>query len=168
MILETERLILSELTPADAPFMYELLTMPNWIKFIGDRGIRNIEDARNYLTNRIIPTYKDLGFGFYKVELKSDGTTIGTCGIVKRPTLDDVDIGFGFLDRFTGKGYAYEAAKATLNYAIDTLNIPRIIAITDPNNIRSKKLLEKIGLKYVGQIEEEEYGVSILYANYPN
>ena len=85
--------------------------------------------------------------------------------IDKKATLDDVDIGFGFLDRFTGKGYAYEAAKATLDYAINTLNIPKIVAITDASNVRSKKLLEKIGLKYVQQIEEEEYGISILYAN---
>ncbi len=164
MILETERLILSEFTEADAPFMYDLLTMPNWIKFIGDRGIENVEDARKYLVTRLIPSYKAFGFGFYKVELKSDDTTIGMCGIVKRPTLDDVDIGFGFLDQYTGKSYAYEAAKATLDYALHTLNISKIIATTAPENVRSQRLLEKIGLKYVGEIDQKEYGISALYS----
>lgn len=166
IVIQTERLYLSELTTkdSDAAFMQELTNMAEWFQFIGDRNIHNLEDAKAYIKNRVMPSYKDFGFGFYKVCLKTDGTPIGTCGIVKRPTLENVDIGYGFLTRHTGKGYAYEAAKATLDYAMNDLNIKKIVAITSPNNDKSKRLLEKLGLKLVDEIKESEYGVSLLFS----
>lgn len=161
-ILTTERLVLSEMTAADAPFMYQLLTMPSWLKYIGDRGIKNEADAKAYLENKIIPTYKNLGFGFYKVALRSDNTTLGICGIVKRDGLENIDIGYGFLEAHTGKGYALEATKAMLEYAITALNIKKIVAIVDPMNNKSIRLLEKIGLKYVKTLENEVFNPPVL------
>ena len=146
--IETERLILTEFSEIDAPFMYQLLTMPSWLKYIGDRGIRNEVDARNYILDKLIPSYKEFGFGFYKVTLKSTNTTIGLCGIVKRPTLEHVDVGFGFLEEYGKKGYAYEAAAATMKYAQENLNISPIVAITVPYNTNSIRLLQKIGLSF--------------------
>ena len=156
IILETERLYLSELTisDADAAFMHELVNMPEWIQFIGDRNIKTLADSKDYIQNRIMTSYQSHGFGFYKVSLKTDDTAIGISGIVKRPTLDNVDIGYGFLTRYTGKGYAYEAAKATLDYAMNDLKIKKIVAITSEDNQKSQRLLEKLGLKLIERITE--------------
>jgi ribosomal-protein-alanine N-acetyltransferase len=166
IVLQTERLYLSELTTSDsdAAFMQELTNMTEWIQFIGDRNIKNLEDSKAYIKNRVMPSYEEFGFGFYKVSLKTDDTPLGICGIVKRPTLENVDIGYGFLTRYTRKGYAYEASKATLDYAMNDLNIKKIIAITSPKNDKSKRLLEKLGLKLVDKITESEYGVSLLFS----
>lgn len=145
-ILETERLILRPFTTDDAPFVYELVNEPAWIRFIGDRGVRSLQDARTYLTNGPIAMYARLGFGLYMVELKQDHTPLGMCGVLKRDGLDDADIGFAFLPRYGGKGYAYEAAAATLAYAKDTLGFKRVLAITSLDNERSIKLLQKLGM----------------------
>jgi RimJ/RimL family protein N-acetyltransferase len=166
IVLQTERLYLSELTTSDsdAAFMQELTNMTEWIQFIGDRNIKNLEDSKAYIKNRVMTSYEEFGFGFYKVSLKTDDTPIGICGIVKRSTLENVDIGYGFLTKYTRKGYAYEASKATLDYAMNDLNIKKIVAITSPNNDKSKRLLEKLGLKLVDTITESEYGVSLLFS----
>ena len=166
IVLGTERLYLTELTTSDsdAAFMLELTNMAEWIQFIGDRNIRNLGDSKAYIKSRIQASYKEFGFGFYKVCLKTNGTPIGICGIVKRPTLQNVDIGYGFLTRYTGKGYAYEASKATLDYAMNDLKIKKIVAITSENNQKSQRLLEKLGLNQIDKIEETEYGVSLLFS----
>ncbi len=148
MIIETERLILCQLTPSDAEFIYELLNTPTWIKYIGDRGIKNIEDAQNYIINGPAKSYQDDGFGLWLTKLKTDETPIGICGLLKRETLEDIDIGFAFLPEYTGQGYAFEAASATLNYGYTNLNLKRIVAITIKENLHSIKLLEKIGLRF--------------------
>lgn len=154
MIIETERLILAEFSEEDAPFIYRLLTMPSWLKYIGDRGIKNENDAKNYIVGKLMPSYNEFGFGFYKVTLKSTNETIGLCGIVKRPTLEHVDVGFGFLEEFGKKGYAYEAAAATMKYAQEDLKISPIVAITVPYNTNSIRLLEKIGLSFKETLTE--------------
>jgi [ribosomal protein S5]-alanine N-acetyltransferase len=148
VIIETERLTLTQLTEQDAPFMYDLLTMPSWLKYIGDRGIKHLEDAKQYIVHKIMPSYQEFGFGFYKVTLKSTNESIGICGIVKRPTLEHIDIGFGFLEAFGKQGYAYEAASATMKYAQEDLKLSPIVAITVPYNTNSIRLLEKIGLHF--------------------
>ncbi len=146
--LETERLTLKEFTVADTKFIIELLNSPGWIEFIGDRNVHTTEQATSYLLNGPIKSYSVNGFGLSMVETKEEKVPIGMCGIIKRPGLDDPDIGFAFLPGYHGKGYAYEMAKATLAYAIDELKLPRISAITIPTNKTSIKLLEKIGLKF--------------------
>lgn len=148
-VLETQRLILRRLTLEDAPFMLELATEPAWLRYIGDRGIHDLVGARTYLERGPLELYRRLGFGLYRVELKSDGTPIGICGLIKRDSLEDVDLGFAFLSRHHSRGYAHESAVATLEHGRRDLGLKRIVAITDPENIRSIRLLERIGFRYV-------------------
>lgn len=152
IVLETERLILRHQTVEDAAFILELLNDPSWIRYIGDRGVRTLDDARNNIVNGALAMYARLGFGFYLTELKEEGTPIGICGLVKRDFLEDADIGFAFLPRFWGKGYAFEAASAVMGYAQSVLGFKRIVAITTEDNHASAKLLEKLGLHFEGMI----------------
>ena len=148
ILIETERLYLRKLTLEDAPFMLELLNTPPWLQFIGDRNVHSIEDAENYLKNGSLKSYQENGFGFYAVIEKTSGKTIGMCGLIKRDSLPDIDIGFAFLPHLISKGFGYEAAFATLKYARDTLQIKRIIAIVNPDNEKSIGLIKKIGLHF--------------------
>ena len=146
--IETTRTILRELTADDAEFMLDLLNQPSFIKYIGDRNVRNVEQARDYIETRFIASYKKFGFGLYLVELKEDNTPIGINGFVKRDSLPDADIGFAFLPQFCGQGYAVESAQAVMTYGKDILGLKRVLAITSQDNESSGKLLEKIGLKF--------------------
>ncbi len=160
VILETERLRLREITPADAPFLLELLNTPDWLANIGDRKVRNLDDARKYAIYRLFLAYRRFGFGFYVMERKSDKALIGNCGLIKRDYLDDVDIGYAILPQFYGNGYAVEAATAVLDFAKQKLKLPRIAAITIESNKPSQRVLEKIGLRFERMItvtgDEEE------------
>ncbi|NEM97224.1 GNAT family N-acetyltransferase [Pontibacter burrus] len=147
-ILQTERLNLRELTLQDAAFIVELLNSPGWLKYIGDRNIRTRAEAELYLQSGPIKSYRVNGYGLWLVKTKSEGKAIGLCGIIKRDILDHPDIGFAFLPEANGKGYAHEAAAATLAYAQTQLRLPTIEAITLPENDRSIRLLLKIGLNY--------------------
>lgn len=147
-ILETDRLILRRLTLEDAEFVLGLLNEPSWLHFIGDKGVRTLEDARAYILKGPVEMYSRLGFGLYLVELKEEGLSIGMCGLLKRDSLNDVDIGFAFLPAYWGKGYAYEAAAAVMEYSGAVLGLSRVVAITSPDNNRSAKLLEKLGLRF--------------------
>ena len=146
--LETERLTLRELTTDDAEFSLRLLNEPSFLRFIGDKGVRNLQDARQYILNGPIASYNQNGFGLYLVVLKSMNTSIGMCGLIKRETLTDVDIGFAFLPEFWNKGYALESATAVFSYGKDVLKLPRIVAITNKDNVTSGKLLERLGLHF--------------------
>ena len=147
-ILETERLSLRPLSALDAQFILQLLNEPSWLHFIGDRGVRSLEDARSYIQNGPVAMYARLGFGLLVAELKESGEPAGLCGLIKRDFLDDVDIGYGFLPEYWGKGYAYEAAGAVMAYATETLGLKRVLAITSLDNDRSGRLLEKLGFEY--------------------
>jgi RimJ/RimL family protein N-acetyltransferase len=146
-VLETERLTLRRLTVDDAEFMLGALNEPSFLQFIGDRGVRTVEDAYAYLLKGPIDMYESHGFGLFLVSLK-DGTPIGSCGLIKRDTLPDVDIGFAFRPPFWGKGFAFEAASAVLAYGQNEIDLRRIVAITAPDNQSSIRLLERIGLKF--------------------
>lgn len=146
-ILQTQRLVLRQLTPGDAPFIFELVNDPDWLRNIGDKGVRNLDDARGYILKGPVDMYARLGFGLWCVELKDSGTRIGMCGLIKRDSLEDVDIGFAFLPAFRALGYAREAAQATLAHARDALGMRRLVAIVSPHNADSAKLLEKIGFR---------------------
>jgi RimJ/RimL family protein N-acetyltransferase len=148
LITQTPRLLLRELTTEDAPFIFKLVNEPSWLQFIGDKGVRTIEDAVQYILNGPVKSYTANGFGLWLVELKEESIPIGMCGLIKRPTLEGVDIGFAYLPAYSGPGYAYEAATATLEYAKHTLALKHILAITNPDNSRSIKLLEKLGLQF--------------------
>ncbi len=158
--IETERLQLTELLEADAAFMLELLNSPAWLKYIGDRGVKTLDDAAQYILNRIIPSYRKNGFGFYLVKLKENGVAIGICGLVKRDGLEHIDIGFAFLSGYDGKGYGYESASAVMQYAREVLKLGTIVAITTKDNVPSINLLKKIGLHFKEMVslpgDEEE------------
>ncbi len=147
-VIETDRLILRRLSTDDAEFILELLNEPSFLRFIGDKGVRTLEDARNYILNGPVDMYNRLGFGLYLTELKEDGVPIGICGLIKRDSLEDVDIGFAFLPKFWAKGYAYEAASAVMAYGKNVLGFKRIVAITSPDNDASGRLLEKLGMRF--------------------
>ncbi len=146
--LETDRLILRELTLEDAAFILELVNDPAWLRFIGDKGVRTIIDAQAYILAGPMAMYRRLGFGLWLVELKPDNLPIGICGLIKRDTLDHVDIGFAFLPAYRGRGYAGEAAAACLAYGHGTLGLDRIVATTALGNDASGRLLERIGLRF--------------------
>lgn len=146
-VIQTPRVDLRELTPDDAGYILELLNEPAFIRFIGDKGVRNLSDARDYLRQGPIESYQRNGFGLYAACLR-DGTPIGMCGLVRREGLDDPDVGFAFLSRYWSKGYAVESAGAVLAYAVEALRLPRIVAITSPDNWSSIAVLEKIGFKF--------------------
>ena len=156
-ILETERLILREIVESDAEFIFALLNQPSFIKYIGDRNVRTIEQSREFIENRYRQSYREHGFGLYAVELKSEipnpKSQIGICGFVKRDSLPDADIGFAFLPQFCGKGYALESANAVMKYGRDVLGLARVLAITSQDNESSGRLLEKIGFKFESLIK---------------
>jgi RimJ/RimL family protein N-acetyltransferase len=147
-VIETERLALRRATLADAPFLLRLWNDPTYYAFIGDRGIRTLEQAEAAIQDRLLASYARNGFGLYLVTLKATGELLGMAGLIRRPGLDDVDVGYAFLPPYWGQGYAYEAAAAALAYGRDTLQLPRVVAIVDPGNARSIHVLEKLGLRY--------------------
>lgn len=147
-ILETERLILRHVLPEDAEFILDILNQPSFIQYIGDRGVRDAQGARDYIETRFTKSYRDHGFGMFLVELKDGGAPLGICGLISRDTLPAPDIGFAFLPQNWSQGYAREAAEASLKHAKDVLGIKRVLAITTKDNDSSGKLLERIGLKF--------------------
>jgi RimJ/RimL family protein N-acetyltransferase len=160
-VLETDRLVLRRMSVDDAEFELRLLNEPSFLRFIGDRGVRTLEDARAYILKGPVDMYDRLGFGLYLAELKEEGVPIGICGLVKRDFLADVDIGFAFLPEFWGQGYASEAASAVMEYAKGALGLKRIVAITNPENHSSIRLLEKLGLKFDRMIRATADGPEI-------
>jgi RimJ/RimL family protein N-acetyltransferase len=164
-ILETERLRLREFTVDDTKFIIELLNSPGWIEFIGDRNVSTEDEAACYLQNGPLKSYKQNGFGLSMVETKNDQAAIGMCGIIKRDNMENPDIGFAFLPRFYGKGYAFEIASATLSYAIHELGIAKVAAITLRGNLRSIRILEKIGFKFIKTIKSDKNEEMLLYSN---
>ncbi|HEX9960029.1 MAG TPA: GNAT family N-acetyltransferase [Pyrinomonadaceae bacterium] len=140
-------------TETDAEFIFELVNEPGWIQNIGDRGVRTIDDARQFIADRLAASYDRFGFGLYLVELKESGASAGISGLVRRDSLADADIGFAFLERFQSKGYAFESAAAVLDYAQSTLGLKRILGIVSPHNRGSIKLLEKLNLRFERMIK---------------
>ena len=146
--LETTRLNLRHLSTDDASFILELLNDPSFIQNIGDRGVRTLADAEAYLLKGPVASYEKNGFGLDLVILKETSESIGICGLIKRDTLEDVDIGYALLPKFWSKGYAVEAALAVMEYGQKVMGLKRIVAITVPENKGSVRVLEKIGLKF--------------------
>ena len=144
-VLETERMSLRRLVSADAPFILALLNDPDWIRYIGDRGVRSVEAARDYLEARMLSQYEKHGFGLWMVESRASSEPMGICGLVKRDTLPEVDLGFAFMPEYRGLGYAYESALAVRGHATGALGIRKLLAITSPANTASARLLERLG-----------------------
>jgi RimJ/RimL family protein N-acetyltransferase len=149
--LRTERLTLTPPTVEDAPFVLELLNDPGWIRNIGDRNVRSLEAARDYIAERFAKS-------LWLVVRNQAGEAVGMCGIVKgREGLAHPDIGYAYLARHSGKGYATEAARVVLKHAQEALGLQTILAITTPDNTASQRVLEKIGLRYVQMINLPGY-----------
>jgi len=163
-ILETERLILRELSIDDAEFILTLLNTPGWLEYIGDKNVRTLEDAKSYLEKGPIKSYKENGFGLWLTSLKNNSTPIGMCGLVNRESLKDIDIGFALLPEYSKLGYGYEIAYATINYANHVLRIDKVVAITDSNNLPSIKLLNKIGLQFEKTLNLSENDKVLLFS----
>jgi len=168
VVVETPRLILRRLLLDDAGFVLRLLNEPSFLEFIGDKGVRTLADARNYLLTGPIASYEAFGYGLYLTKLKHDDTPIGMCGLVRREALEDADIGFAFLPEFWSKGYAIESATAVLEHARNTLGLTRVVGIAKPDNRASIRLLEKLGMRLEGRVrvmpegpEDVLYGVAL-------
>ena len=148
LVIETHRLLLRPFTLDDAPFVLTLLNEPSFLHFIGDKKVRNLEDARQYILTGPITSYRQNNFGLLLVELKDTPTPIGMCGLLKREDLPDPDIGFAFLPDYWRQGFAFEAATAVMKDAHESLNLTQILAIVNPDNDASIKLLERLGLRF--------------------
>lgn len=162
MILETERLRLRPFTADDAPFIVALLNSPGWLRFIGDRGVRTEADARGYIERGPQASYAQHGFGLSCVERRRDGVAVGMCGLLKRDSLPDVEIGFAFLPEHCGLGYAVEIGRATLEDGRQRVGLARVAAITQPDNAASRHVLEKLGLAF-GRMVTMPSGETLCY-----
>jgi RimJ/RimL family protein N-acetyltransferase len=152
-IIETERLFLRPSDDSDAAFFLALLNTPKWLKNIGDRKVRTMEDALEYVDQRVKPQWAKLGYGNYTVVRKSDDVKLGSCGLYDREGVDGIDIGFALFPEYEKQGYAYECTSALKERAINEFGIKKLSAITIRENIASQKLLEKLGLRFVREIE---------------
>lgn len=151
-LVDTTRLTLRHVEIDDAAFYLRLVNEPSWLQFIGDKGVRTLADARQSILNGPVSMQQRLGFSLYLAALKGSGVPIGLCGLVKRDSLPDIDIGFAFLPEYWGMGYAHEAASAVMDYAAERIGAPRLLAIVAVDNIRSIRLIERLGLTFEGYL----------------
>ena len=161
-VMSTDRLLINRITLDDAGFILKLMNDKDWIKNIGDRGIRTIKEAEEYIKTRFLKTYNEVGFGFYGLILKNTQQIIGIAGLVDRDGIDHVDIGYGMLPEFRGKGYAFEATKAIYDYGYKDLKLDKIVAIVNPDNPGSIKLLSKLGLEFEKMIRLPDEEIEIM------
>jgi [ribosomal protein S5]-alanine N-acetyltransferase len=156
VIRETARLQITRLAADDAPFILDLLNDPDFLRYIGDRGVRTLDDAVAYITNGPVASYARHGFGLYLVSLTDSSRPIGIAGVLRRESLDDPDIGFAFLPAFRGQGYAIEAARGVMHHAKHDLGLGRIVAIVSPANEASRRLLGGLGFRLEGRVRLAE------------
>lgn len=161
---ETERLLIRPTLEQDAELIYQLMNTPKFIKYVGDREINSIEDAKKYIQVKILPQLHTLGYSSYSLITKVGSEKIGICGLYNRDGMDGIDIGFGLLPKHEGLGYAYEASHRVMKAAFEEFGIKELKAITSKENISSQRLLEKLGLEIEGitKLPNEDHEV-ILY-----
>lgn len=147
--LETPRLRLRCFEESDASFVLRLLNEPSFHEFIGDRGVHSLDDARRYLREGPMASYRDHGHGLMRLSRRVDDEPIGMCGLVRRSTLPAPDIGFALLPEYWGVGYVTEAAAASIEHAHRTLGLQDVLGITATHNHRSMRVLEKLGLAFI-------------------
>ena len=162
-VLETSRLKLREVVPADAGFLLALLNDPSWLENIGDRGVRSLADAERYITSNIRAHHQTHGYGMYALQLRSNALPIGMCGLVRRDFLPAPDLGVALLPDWAGQGYAAEAARAVMLHAAGALAVRQLLAIVRPGNERSVRLLERLGFRHQGPCPTPEGEVLELY-----
>lgn len=147
-VIKTARTTLRHLCVQDAGYILELLNEPSFLRYVGDRGVRTLDDAREYIRSGPVASYAEHGFGLYLVVSDRDAVPMGICGLLKRESLDDVDIGFALSPAYWSQGYGFETAAAVLEYGRQQLGHERIVAVTSPDNAASIRLLEKLGMRY--------------------
>lgn len=151
-LIETPRTVLRDMTADDAPFILDLLNQPTFLRYIGDRQVRTMHDSVQFIETRYRQSYRDHGYGLYIVQLRDTSQPIGMCGFVKRAGLPCADMGFAFLPAFEGHGYASESAIAALQFGRDTLGLGDLLAIAQPDNVRSHRLLQRLGFASTGEL----------------
>lgn len=166
MHIESDRLVIQKISTEDAPFFFKLFNSEGWIKNIGNKNIKDLEAVKKHIEDKYLVQYNKYPFGACTVRLK-DGTTIGTCGIYVRPYLDIPDVGFAFLEEYTGNGYAYESSKALMDFVKSTYGIRQFSGITVPENKASIRLLEKLGLKAIKEITAPNDQTPLIYFESP-
>ncbi len=155
-MIETKRLTLRPLTVDDASFYLRLVNEPSFVQNIGDKGVRDLEGARAALLAGPIAMQAELGYSLWLVSRKEDGVPIGMCGLIKRDTLPDTDIGYAYLPAYWGQGYAWEAASAAMAFGRDVIGLPRLLGIVSPGNTASSELLKKLGMHYVERLDSDK------------
>ena len=155
LAIETSRLTLRWLDVTDADFIYQLVNDPQWLRFIGDKQVADLDGARRYIEDGPRAMYRQFGFGLNRVASKDSDTPIGICGLLQRDSLLQPDLGFAFLPEYRGQGYAREAADAILQHAYLILRQTQVAAIVNPDNLSSIKLLDKLGFRLDKQIQIE-------------
>jgi RimJ/RimL family protein N-acetyltransferase len=145
-VLETGRLVLREFGAGDAAFIVRLLNDPGWLRFIGDRQVRDEAAAVEWIERRLVPAYREHGFGLWAVQRRADGALAGMCGLVRRDGLPEIDLGYALLPQFRGQGLVREAGAACLEHAARALGRRRVLAITDPGNAASIRVLVGLGM----------------------
>lgn len=148
LIAETARLRIRELTADDAEFILGLVNQPSFLENIGDKGVRTLEDAKEFIVEGPWAMHRDRGFGQFMVELKDGGASIGVCGILYRDRLEVSDVGGAFLPEYQRCGYGYEAVRAVMEYGRGRLGLERIVGLTSDKNIASIRLLKKLGMSF--------------------
>lgn len=149
----TDRLAFAALAADDAAFLVELLNDPDFLRHIGDRGVRDEASARDYLAKGPWASYAAHGFGLWRIGPRDGGPAWGLCGLLQRPDLPAPDVGYALLPAARGRGLAREAVAATLAHAFGPLALPRVLAIVSPGNVASVRLLEGLGLARTGDHE---------------
>ncbi|MEP7016156.1 MAG: GNAT family N-acetyltransferase [Verrucomicrobiota bacterium] len=152
--IETKRLILRPVdAERDAAFVLQMLNEPDYIANVADRGVRTLVAAKDYIREKFLPGHERYGVGYCVAELKSSGKPVGSCGLMKRDTMEDFDIGYSTLIQHAGNGYAFEAASALMDYGRTEMGLKRIIGFTSPTNAKSGHLLEKLGLRFERMVQ---------------
>ena len=150
--IESPRLVLRPLNEGDAAFIVALLNQPSFVQYIGDRGVRTLEDAQRYIADGPAHSYSQHGFGLMVAQSKDNATPMGMCGLVMRDYLPDPDIGFALLPEYRSQGFALEAAGAVLRHAFDQLGLKRVVAIVQRDNAASIRVLERLGMRAAGTV----------------
>ena len=162
-VLETERLLLSRLSYDNCEFIFELVNEPSFKQYIGDKDVKTLDDARRYLREGPIESYEQFGYGMFLVTIKDGVTPVGICGLIKREEFPDPDIGFAFLKRYRGHEYGIESARAVVQYGLEALGLLRIIAMADPDNVPSVRLLKRLGFAYESDVRmpKDDHDISL-------
>ncbi|MEO1246961.1 MAG: GNAT family N-acetyltransferase [Pseudomonadota bacterium] len=162
-LFETPRLELLKVCEEDAPLLLAVWNDPSFIEHVSDRGIRTLEQAHKAIVQGPLKTYREYGYGPYKMLRKSDGEALGICGLFKRDYLEDPDLGYAVLPGYRGAGYASEAARQVLVIAAIAFDLPRVKALISPDNAASIQLIEKIGFKFLRRCKTDENEDALLY-----